>query len=130
MMQRSYCDKLHAKHPTYKECEVCEEWQYYQTFAAWYEDNYPKDGRSYALDKDIKVEGNKIYSPETCLFVTSAENAIKANAISFKIVSPCGKLVEFYNLSEFSRANGLTRSAVSSVINGKRPKHKGWSKWQ
>lgn len=130
MLERAYCDKLHAKHPTYKECEVCEEWQYYQTFAAWYEENYPKDGENYALDKDIKVEGNKLYSPDTCLFVTSAENAIKANAMHFKIVSPDNEVIEVYNLNDFSRKNGLSPSAVSRVVSGKRPQHKGWTRWQ
>lgn len=130
MLKRAYCDRLHAKHQTYKECEVCDEWQHYQAFAAWYEENYPKDGKKYALDKDIKVDGNKLYSPETCLFVTSAENAIKANAISFKVISPEGDIVDVYNLSDFCRSRNLTPSALSSVINGKRPKHKGWSRWQ
>lgn len=130
MLGRAYCDRLHEKHPTYKDCEVCEEWQYYQTFAAWYEENYPKDGENYALDKDIKVEGNKLYSPDTCLFVTSAENAIKANAMHFKIVSPDNEVIEVYNLNDFSRKNGLSHSAVSLVVSGKRPQHKGWTRWQ
>jgi len=29
---------------------------------------------TYQLDKDIKVQGNKLYSPDTCLFVTQEQN--------------------------------------------------------
>lgn len=74
MLQRCYDPKWHAKHPTYIGCTVRHEWLDFQTFAQWYEDNYPQDGDRYQLDKDLKVLGNKVYSPEACLFVSSVVN--------------------------------------------------------
>lgn len=80
MMRRCYSDKWHERKPTYIECEVCEEWQEFQKFAEWFEENYPKDNNTkYQLDKDILNPGNKIYSPENCIFVTPSENTIDSN---------------------------------------------------
>lgn len=56
---------------TYEKCEVCEEWYNYQTFAEWCSKNYREN---FALDKDILVSGNKIYSPKTCCFVPQEIN--------------------------------------------------------
>lgn len=129
MIERCYSEKLHVKHPTYINCEVCKEWHDYQCFSAWYDENYPVDGKRYALDKDIKIDGNKLYSPDTCLFVTAEENAIKANAIGFRIINPSGELIEVYNLNKFCRDNELHPSCVSKLINGKQMEHKGWKPW-
>lgn len=74
MLQRCYDPKWQAKHPTYVGCSACPDWLEFQTFAQWYEDNYPIDGKKYQLDKDLKALGNKIYSPETCLLVSQVVN--------------------------------------------------------
>lgn len=70
MIQRCYDPKYHEKQPTYIDCEVCDEWLNFQNFAEWYEENYYEiPGEQMNLDKDILVKGNKIYSPDTCVFV-------------------------------------------------------------
>jgi hypothetical protein len=46
---------------------------------------------------------------------------------TYKFVSPCGKVVEIDNLSEFCRNNGLQQSNMSLVKNGKQQSHKGWT---
>ena len=70
MLRRCYDEKLHKKYPTYKNCKVSEEFHNFQNFAKWYEDNYYEVGNEkMCLDKDILVKRNKIYSPETCVFV-------------------------------------------------------------
>lgn len=71
MLARCYCKKCQKIHPTYKGCLVLEEWHNFQNFAKWHEENYKED---FALDKDILVKGNKIYSPETCCFVPQEIN--------------------------------------------------------
>lgn len=70
MLFRCYGEKSKIENPTYSECTVCEEWHNFQNFAQWFEKNYP-GGKSqeWQLDKDLKVIGNKIYSPETCIFI-------------------------------------------------------------
>lgn len=75
MMQRSYDPKYHLKRPTYIDCVVDDRWHDFQDFADWYEShNYSELG--FALDKDILVPNNKIYSPETCCFLPQEINKL------------------------------------------------------
>lgn len=77
MLERCYDEKFHIKHTTYKGCSVCEEWHNYSNFKKWYKDNYYEiEGETIALDKDILIKGNKIYSPETCVFVPERINSL------------------------------------------------------
>ena len=83
ILERCYNEKLQSKYPTYKGCEVCDEWKYYSNFKKWYEENYYEiEGQRTALDKDILVKNNKIYSPESCVFVPERINSlfVKNNA--------------------------------------------------
>ena len=77
MLQRGYDDNFKRKRSTYKECEVCEEWHNFQTFAHWYNDNYYEiPGERMHLDKDILCKGNKVYSRDTCVFVPQRINSL------------------------------------------------------
>ena len=77
MLRRCYDKKLHLKEPTYKEATCCEEWLNYQNFAKWYDENYYEiEGEQMALDKDILIKGNKVYSPKTCCFVPKRINSL------------------------------------------------------
>lgn len=77
MLQRCYDEKYHEKKPTYINCGVDEDWLNFQNFAKWYEDNYYKVGNEkMCLDKDILIKHNKIYSPETCVFVPQTINSL------------------------------------------------------
>lgn len=81
ILGRAYDKKFQIKRPTYKGVTVCKEWLNFQNFARWFYDqefSNTKDGngRSYHLDKDILVRGNKIYSPETCCFVPQDLNSL------------------------------------------------------
>ena len=125
MLERCYCYKYQDKFPTYKDCTVCDEWLNFQAFAEWFTARY-KDG--YQLDKDIKVKGNKIYSPETCKLVSQKDNAEAAKALTYTMVNPNGELQEFYNMAQFCKDNGLDRNLMKLVLNGKNKQHKGWTK--
>lgn len=60
----------------YDDCAVCEEWKTYENFEKWYDKNYYKCGEEkITLDKDILIKGNKLYSPETCVFVPHVINS-------------------------------------------------------
>ena len=77
VLRRCYDEKVHKKHPTYKDCIVCEEWHNFQNFAKWYEENYYQvNNEKMHLDKDILIKGNKIYSPQTCIFVPNKINTL------------------------------------------------------
>jgi hypothetical protein len=73
MLTRCYNQKSLIKNPTYIGCSVCDEWLKFSTFKAWME---TQNWQGLCLDKDILDQHNKIYSPETCLFVTKAINVL------------------------------------------------------
>lgn len=128
MIDRCYGHSALSRNPTYKDCSVCKEWHNYQNFADWYYKNYPDDGKEYHLDKDIKVSGNRIYSPEFCTFVTPRENIEFSLSGVFKFISPKGKTVVVNNLAKFCRDNDLCRNNMSSLHNGRAKSCKGWIK--
>lgn len=73
MIERCYSSDYHKRHPTYIGCAVHPDWFSFQSFAEWYYLNHPT-GNDYHLDKDLKVLGNRTYSPGTCLFVSQVVN--------------------------------------------------------
>lgn len=75
MIQRCYAEYIHRTKVTYKNVKVCEEWHRYSTFRKWYLENYI-DGCD--MDKDLLQHGikNKIYSPETVVFLPREINCV------------------------------------------------------
>ena len=71
MLQRCYSTRFQESFPTYKWCSVSEEWLRFSNFKSWME---KQDWEGLQLDKDILFEGNKVYSEETCTFVTKGVN--------------------------------------------------------
>lgn len=71
MLGRCYYKKYHERRPTYVGCSVCDDWLHFSNFKRWMEQ---QDWQGKQLDKDILVEDNKVYSPNTCVFVTSSLN--------------------------------------------------------
>lgn len=72
MITRCYNVKYHAMQPTYTNAECCKEWLNRDNFEDWLrgQPNYENFLKGdFALDKDIIVKNNKIYSPETCCLV-------------------------------------------------------------
>lgn len=62
---------------TYVDATLYEDWYNYQNFAKWAEENYYEiEGLKTELDKDILTKGNKIYSPQTCIFVPHSINTL------------------------------------------------------
>ena len=71
MLKRCYSAKYQETRPTYKGCSVSKEWLTFSNFKTWME---KQDFEGRQLDKDLLFEGNKVYSPETCVFVTKEVN--------------------------------------------------------
>jgi hypothetical protein len=71
MIERCYSEYFLNRRPTYRGCSVCEEWLTFSKFKVWME---KQDWEGKELDKDILVKENKVYSPETCCFVTKSTN--------------------------------------------------------
>ena len=73
MLERCYSAKYHVRKPTYIGCTVCDEWLSFMAFRAWMIEQ-PWKGNQ--LDKDIIQPGNKVYSPDMCVFVSANINAL------------------------------------------------------
>jgi hypothetical protein len=77
MLTRCYNENLREKAPTYKDVFVSKEWLYYPNFKIWFDENYyTVDNELMCLDKDILIKGNKLYSPNTCIFVPARINEL------------------------------------------------------
>lgn len=112
MMSRCYDEKSHARYPNYKECSVDVQWHNFQSFAKWFDENYYEvEGEKMCLDKDILTKGNKIYSPETCIFVPERINILFINRNMHRGDFPIG-------VSYDKTSNKY--SAQCSIGNGKR----------
>lgn len=83
MLRRCYSKKWTLRSPSYKGCLVCEEWHHYSNFKKWFNENYRFDlislGIKINLDKDLLFDGNKIYSPDTCVFIPQKINGFLTN---------------------------------------------------
>lgn len=80
MLERCYSAKYHERKPTYIGCKVVDRWRNFQLFCADLPtlDGYTEwldQDNGFQLDKDIKIEGNRIYGPATCMFVSAADNS-------------------------------------------------------
>lgn len=91
MLQRCYSAEYQKRYPSYIGCEVCERWR---VFANFLEDLPKIEGYQFwrdnpnhriSLDKDIKGDGTKIYSIETCCFISNADNIKEANNRRFTV---------------------------------------------
>lgn len=71
MLKRCYDAKYQSRQPTYIDCITCKEWLIFSAFKAWME---TRDWQGKELDKDLLVNGNKVYSPEACVFVDRVIN--------------------------------------------------------
>lgn len=79
MLRRCYSHKHQETRPTYIGCSVCDDWLTFSNFKAWME---TQDWEGKQLDKDILFPTNKLYSPETCVFVDGRVNnfVLESNA--------------------------------------------------
>ena len=80
MIARCYDKVRYPKYKTYNDCFVCDEWHCYANFKKWYDENFYKiDDEQMCIDKDIIIKGNKVYSPDTCVFVPQRINKLFVN---------------------------------------------------
>ena len=135
MMKRCYCEKFIEVNPAYKGCTVIERWRRFQNFC----DDIPHlegqktlaKGIDVEIDKDILVEGNRVYSKETCSWVTRFENS-NHNSIKgkyYRAMSPEGTVYYFRSQVNFSRSHNLSAKTISKCLSDKYP-HKTYKKWR
>ena len=80
ILRRCFNEKIKVKQPAYKDVTCCDEWLCFENFYEWVhsQPNFDKwiNGSRWAIDKDILVKGNKIYSPQTCCLVPQNVNCL------------------------------------------------------
>lgn len=72
MLRRCYSDRIKLLRPTYEGCFVESSWLIFSNFKSWMEN---QDWEGKVLDKDLLVENNKIYSENTCIFISEELNS-------------------------------------------------------
>ena len=94
MLVRCYDPKYKQNFPTYEDVTCCEEWLCFENFYEWLhgQENFDKwlNGYKWAVDKDILVKGNKVYSPDKCCLVSYEINALFVRQSSSRGDLPIG----------------------------------------
>lgn len=70
MLERCYKDNSNN---AYKDCYVCDEWHLLSNFRNFFDKNYIP---GFNLDKDFLFPGNRVYSPDTCIFIPREINSL------------------------------------------------------
>lgn len=96
MITRSYSKRFQSSRVSYIGCTVAEEWLKFSTFRKWME---TQDWQGKQLDKDILVPGNKIYGPDTCIFVSHAINSLLLDSAASRGGLPQG--VSYHNTGRY-----------------------------
>lgn len=66
MLHRALSKREKMRYKSYEGASVCDDWLKLSNFRAWME---TQEWEGKQLDKDLLVPGNKLYSPETCVFI-------------------------------------------------------------
>lgn len=119
----------------YENVSVCDRWLVFQYFyedvsliSGWDKDKFEQG--LIVLDKDIKQRNqtDKIYSPQTCSWVSVHENSAVQDGQQkwFRAKSPNGEEYVDYNITDFARNHGLGRRQISAVLHGRFKSTLGW----
>jgi hypothetical protein len=78
---------------TYLECTLDKRWVYFSNFKSWcieQEQIYNIDITGLHIDKDFLVKGNKVYSPDTCVFISPVVNTFILDSKNIRGDCPIG----------------------------------------
>ena len=95
MLARCYTERNLKLRPAYRGCSVSDTFKKYKYFYEWCNNQkgfkmYDQNGRMFALDKDLLMKGNKVYSEDTCIFVPMEINNIIVKSDSLRGKYPVG----------------------------------------
>lgn len=107
LLKRCYSSRYQNGQPTYIGCSACNEWLYFSGFKSWME-KQEWDGKE--LDKDLIDPGNKVYSPDKCIFIPKSLNNLLNDHANLRGTYPQGV--------NYHKSTG--RFAASCSVNGRR----------
>ena len=76
ILERCYSPRKQKIQPTYIGCTMHPDWHRFSKFKEWIDNQPQTDWRDLQIDKDLRVKWNRVYSPDTCCFLTCQENNI------------------------------------------------------
>ena len=86
MLTRCYSDVYKKQKPTYKDCEVSENFKSYEYFYEWCNEQIgfgaDGNGNPFQLDKDLLIKGNKVYSEDSCVFIPKDINLLLTKCVA------------------------------------------------
>ena len=113
MLKRCFSEKYQTRYPTYKGCNVSDNFLSYAFFYDWCHNQIgfgkvDDKGRSWCLDKDLLFVGNKTYSETACVFVPNEINVFFIDSGKARGEYPLG--VSFHKrvgkFSAYCKVNG------------------------
>ena len=120
MLERCFGEKLQTRRPTYKGCNVSDNFLHYSFFYDWCQKQVgfgkvDENGRYWHLDKDLLFVDNKTYSEAACVFVPNEINSFFTDRGNARGEYPVGVC--------FDKQKGKFKA--SCAVNGKR-QHLGY----
>jgi len=114
VLKRCFSDKLQTRQPTYKGCNVSDNFLNYSYFYDWCQEqtgfgNIDENGRYWQLDKDLLFVDNKTYSETACVFLPQEINSFFVDRGNDRGDCPVGV--------HFHKASG--RYEARCAVNGK-----------
>ena len=105
------CYSLKEGKPTYEGCEVSDFFKFFPNFVSWCQNQIGFNQEGFALDKDILVKGNKLYSEDTCCFVPQEINNLLTHKKSTNDLYPASVSKTKSGKYKVSfRKNGVTQN--------------------
>ena len=104
MIYRCYSKKSFIKDPSYENCRVSDDWLTFSNFKRWMES---QDWKGNHIDKDLLSGGSKIYSKDTCCFISEEVNNFLVDRVHTS---------KFMNGVSWCRARGLYQSHISDTF--------------
>jgi hypothetical protein len=95
MLKRCYSDTDHKANPTYVGCTVCKDWELFSNFRNWVIERGNVEG--WQLDKDLLCRGERIYSPDTCTFISGRLNTLLSDSRAIRGEFPLGVTYDHKN---------------------------------
>jgi hypothetical protein len=112
VLERSLSEKFKIRQPTYVGCTVDYRWQRLSDFKRWVDSQPNRDWHTCHLDKDILVEGNKHYGPDTCCYVSFELNMFLTDRGALRGQYPVGVY--------FEKDSGKFKAQICNPFTGKK----------
>ena len=121
MLSRCFSERYQTHKPTYKGCNVSDNFLNYTFFYDWCQEQIgfgkvDEKGRYWQLDKDLLFVDNKIYSETTCVFVPQEINKFFTDSGAKRGENPVGVY--------FNKQKG--KFVAQCALNGKQQQHLGY----